>query len=228
MSVIKRILPVFAAAAMAVSMFGCSSKENSTENSSAEDSKSASAENSGAEETQAPEEPATVQADIPLEYDGTEVNDSCADTINSYFTAIINQDYDAYKATLDPYYFEVYNTWLDGSFGYGMETSFETMHQNLMDSAVTANNGNDVKEVLITKIKLEKTAAEDGSDLEEYLASYDSTIGEGFSEELQKQCDDVVSVKFTMTADCDGTELVILTDMELLMTVHGDEYKILG
>lgn len=236
MSAIKRILPIFAAAAMAISFFGCSNKEDDTSTGAdaTDSSTSEAAENADPEATEAETdvEEATVQANIPLEYDGTDVNDDCADTISKYFTAIINQKYDDYKKTIDPYYFQVYNSWLDGNFGYGMETSFELMHQNLMDAAVSANNGNDVTDMRITKMKLTKTVAQDDEDenaaVDEYLAQYETAIGEGFSEQLRKQCDDVINVTFTMTADCDGTELIILQDMELLIAVHGDEYKILG
>lgn len=246
MSVIKKLLPFFMIAAMAAPLFGCSSdKDKSSESTSSDSSTSESAEtenteqeeskaetdNTEQEETEAETEPATVQESIPIEYDDSDVENDCAEVINKYFTAVINQDYESYKSTLDPYYFDVYNTWLDGTYGYGMETSFETLHQNLMDAAVTANGGNDVTNVVITGMKLSKIVSEgeEGSELiTEYLGSYDSVIGEGFSDELKKQCDDIVSVKFTMTADCDGTELEILTEMELLMTVTDGEYRILG
>lgn len=232
MSAIKRMLSVFAAAALAASLFGCSSTEKDKENSVQEESTSAAAEESSGAETEVPEEPATVQADIPLEYNGTDVNEGCADVINKYFTAIINQDYEGYKAAVDPFYFDVYNTWLDGTYGYGMETSFETMHQNLMDSAVSANNGEDVKNVVITKLSLEKTYEEGSTEKDEaiadYLGRYDEAIGEGFSEEMKNHCDNIFSVKFNMTADCDGTELEILKDMELLITETDGEYRILG
>lgn len=220
--------------AMTASLFGCSSKEDTTPTvpETSDSAAEKSGESTDATENEVETEDATVQANIPLEYDGTDVNDDCADVINKYFTAIINQKYDSYKETIDPYYFKVYTSWLDGNYGYGMETSFETMHQNLMDSAVSANNGEDVSDIYITKLKLTTSSANDSEDgydaVEEFLAQYDTIIGEGFSEELRKQCDDVISVTFTMTADCDGTELEILQDMELLMTVHGDEYKILG
>ncbi|MGN0583898.1 MAG: hypothetical protein ACI4JD_00445 [Ruminococcus sp.] len=234
MSVIKKLLPFFMIAAMAAPLFGCSSnKDESSEKTSSDSSTSESAEteNTEQEETEAETEPATVQESIPLEYDDSDVENDCADVINKYFTAVINQDYESYKSTLDPYYFDVYNTWLDGSYGYGMETSFETLHQNLMDAAVTANGGNDVTDVVITNLKLSGMVSEgeEGAELvTEYLGRYDSIIGEGFTDELKKQCDDIVDVKFTMTADCDGTELEILTEMELLMTVTGGEYRILG
>lgn len=239
MSAIKKIFLAMAVIVMAASLFGCSGdKENDDTSASSEQSSSADKSvnddnsNDAASESDTETEDATVQANIPLEYDGTDVNDSCADTINKYFTAIINQRYDDYVDTLDPYYFSVYNSWLDGNYGYGMETSFETMHQNLMNAAVSANNDKDVNEVRITKLKLSPTVPkedeEDGDVINDYLAQYDAIIGEGFTEELKKQCDDVLNVTFTMTADCDGTELEILTDMELLMTVSDGEYRILG
>jgi hypothetical protein len=234
MTVKSKFLPILMALAMTASFFGCSSKDDTepTEPESSDSAAEQSGESTDVTEDETETEDATVQANIPLEYDGTDVNDDCADTINKYFTAIINQTYDSYKETIDPYYFEVYKSWLDGNYGYGMETSFETMHQNLMDSAVSANDGKDVKDIYITKLKLTSNSAKDGEDgsdaVEEFLSQYDTIIGEGFSEELRKQCDDVISVTFTMTANCDGTELEILQDMELLMSVHGDEYKILG
>lgn len=244
MSAMKKILPIFMAAAMSMSLFGCGGEDSSSTSDSSNSDSSSAAENDSDKDSDSNSEAdensdnssdteeATVQADIPLEYDGTDVNDNCADTINKYFTAIINQKYDDYKATLDPYYFQVYNSWLYGNYGYGMETSFESMHQTIMDAAATANSGEDVKEVRITKLKLNSKVDSDdeegGSAVEEYLAQYNSLIDESFSEELKKHCDDVIDVTFTMTADCDGQELEILREMELLMTVSGDEYRILG
>lgn len=239
MSAIKKIFLAMTVIVMAASLFGCSG-DNKKDDTSADPEQGSSAAESvnddssddDSSESDTETEDATVQANIPLEYDGTDVNDSCADTINKYFTAIINQRYDDYVDTLDPYYFSVYNSWLDGNYGYGMETSFETMHQNLMNAAVSANNDKDVNEVRITKLKLSPTipkdGEEDGAVINDYLAQYDALIGEGFTEELKKQCDNVLNVTFTMTADCDGTELEILKDMELLMTVSDGEYRILG
>lgn len=229
MNNLKKILLIFTAAAMALSFCACSEDESAE---SASGTSAADSADTSEEETEAATEPETVQAPIPQEYDGTEVPDAAAQVIADYFTAIMNQDYSAYKACLDPYYFEVYNSWLDGSFGYGMETSFETMHQSLMDSAVSANGEAAVTEMTITKIALNETVLLDGEDMDtlidDYLSQYDSVIGEGFSDGLRAQCDDVVNITFTMFADCDGTELEIMSDMEILLTVHGDEYKLLG
>lgn len=226
----KRFVLILTAAVMTLPLYCCGEKEetsgssvsDSDENTSSQESNSDEESSQSAAEITA----ATEQAPIPQEYDGSEVDDACAKAISDYFTAIMNQDYEAYKATLDPYYFQVYSDWLDGNFGYGMEISFETMHQNLMDQAGAQN-------VTIQKVTLHPAEPADGeTDIQEaiddYLADYDSIIGAGFSEELKKQCDELVDIQFTLTADCDGTEKEIMTDMELLMTVKDGVYRILG
>ncbi|MBQ8513797.1 MAG: hypothetical protein IJ496_00165 [Ruminococcus sp.] len=236
MSIFKRLALVLTAVVMSLPLYCCAEKEeDASDSSSAEVSDSASESEVSEESSEESSAAAYVQQDIPQEYDGSEIDDACAQTISRYFTAIMNQEYEEYEATLDPYYLQVYDDWLDGNFGYGMETSFETMHQSLMDAASVDEEGNaiTVEKVTITKIALSPAEpTEEESDINEaidtYLASYDSAIGEGFTEELKKQCDEVIAVRFTMTADCDGTERDILTDMELLMTVTDGEYRILG
>lgn len=232
MNILKRTLLVLTAAAMTLSFSGCSDKETAESTSGTSAAENAETTEAAEDTTEAATEQETVQAPIPQEYNGAEVPDAAAQVISDYFTAIMNQDYNGYKDTLDPFYFEVYNNWLDGTFGYGMETSFETMHQSMMDSAVTANGGDAVTEMTVTRISLKETVLQEGEDMDtlidDYLSQYDSIIGEGFTEGLREQCDDVVNVTFTMTADCDGKELEIMTDMEILLTVHGDEYKVMG
>ncbi len=231
----KKFALVLMAALTATSLACCGEKETDGSSTAETTAASAAEDETTAENQTEAETEAETHPPIPQEYDGTEIDDQCAQVISDYFTAIMNQDYDAYKAALDPYYLEVYNSWLNTSFGYGMETSFETMHQNLMDSASKTNEDGTVtspESVQITKITLTPTKADDGEDaavvIKDYLAQYDSVIGEGFSDELCKQCDDVVNVTFTMTADCDGEVRDIMTDMELLMTVADGTYRILG
>jgi hypothetical protein len=235
MTHLKKIAMILAAAMMVLSAAACGSTDTEStseaessvsegaetaEASSDDDASEADADSSDADTEE------TTQAAIPQEYDGSEVDDDCAQLISDYFTAIMNQDYEAYRATLDDYYFSVYNDWLDGNYGYGMETSFETMHQNLLDAA-------DAEDVVVTKLTLSPAEpSEDESDIQEtidsYLSQYDEVIGDGFSDALKEQCDDIIDVKFTMTATCDGEEKEIMTDMELLLTVTDGVYRILG
>lgn len=232
MNILKRTLLVLTAAAMTLSFCACSEDEVSESTSGTSAAENADATEPAEEDTEAAAEQATVQAPIPQEYNGAEVPDGAAQTISDYFTAVMNQDYSSYKACLDPYYFEVYNTWLDGTYGYGMETSFETTHQTLMDAAVSANGEQAVTDMAVTKLVLSENLPEDGVDpdeaLDDYFSMYDGILGEGFTDGLRAQCDDIVTVKFTMFADCDGKELEIMTDMEMIMTVTDGEYKILG
>ncbi len=229
MTIMKRILLVLTAAVMSLPLYCCSddkTEETTTEaQEQASDSAEESTEAAGADDVQSP---------IPMEYDGSEVPEGAAEAVEKYFRAIMNQNYEEYKSCLDPYYFDVYNTWLDGSFGYGMETSFETMHQTLMDAACAADTEDGVvKEAVITKLKLTPSVPMEGEEsvedmIESYLDMYDQTIGEGFSEGLRQQCDEIITVAFTMVMDCDGTEYEVMTEMELLMTVKDGVYYITG
>ncbi|MBQ8687959.1 MAG: hypothetical protein IJ512_05365 [Ruminococcus sp.] len=240
MTYLKRFACILTAAVMSLPLYCCSDEkeEGSVSSETSEVSETSEIDlneaNEGGEESD--DEPAAyIQQDIPTEYDGSEIDDACAQTISQYFTAIMNQDYDKYAETLNPYYLQVYDDWLDGAFGYGMETSFETMHQSVMDAACTLEDGTtvEVDTVYITKLALEPALPAEGEEsLEEaidaYLADYDAVIGEGFTEELKKQCDTLTAVRFTMTADCDGEERAIMTDMELLITITDGTYRILG
>ncbi len=232
MITLKKILLTLTAAAMAITLCCCSEDKAEEDTKVTEASDSAEATEAEGETEEATEE--EVQGAIPLEYDGTVIPDGAAEAIGEYFRAIMNQDYEKYKACLDSYYFEVYNNWLDGNYGYGMETSFESMHQMIMDSACTADTEDGVvTDVVITKIALGEIELAEGETsvdevIDEYLQMYETNIGEGFTEAITAQCDEIINVAFTMTADCDGTERTIMTQMEILMTVKGDEYFIMG
>lgn len=237
MTYLKRLALILTAVVMSLPLYCCAEEKEESSVSTEASVSDAAEESSDASESEGSEEDpaAYVQKDIPMEYDGSEIDDACAQAIAKYFKAIMNHDYDAYSDTLDPYYLQVYNDWLDGTFGYGMETSFESMHQSVMDAACTLEDGTfaEVNTVYITKIALTPAEPAEGEEdiqvgIDEYLADYDTIIGEGFSEELKKQCDSLTAVSFTMTADCDGEERNIMTDMELLMTVADGEYRILG
>lgn len=167
---------------------------------------------------------AILQGDIPATYDSAVIDDACAKVICDYFKAISKQDYTAYKATLNKEYFQVYNSWLNAAYGYGMESSFELQHESLMDLAQAERT------VIITGLDLKLPEKEQSTEelVAEYLADYDAIIGEGFAENIQNTCDEILIVQFTMTGECDGTEREILNDMEILVTVKDGEYRLLG
>ena len=105
MTNLKKFLLILSSAVMCLSVCACSvgpAEDSSTsDSSSVSENEDSSADESADESTEEATEEAPVQADIPLEFDGSEVPDAAAKTIGAYFKAIMNQDYNSYKETLE-------------------------------------------------------------------------------------------------------------------------------
>ena len=166
----KKIIAIGLVSVLAFSFCGCGTDKGSDSSSNSEssediaddknvnssDESSESSENSG----NSVDESSVVYVEYEVEYDEKELDDYCANVIKDYFTAIEYQDYDAYKATLFPFYYETYNSYLKDNYNYGMETSMEQLHQMLLDSAGTENiviSGISVKPAQITEEDSEDT-----------------------------------------------------------------------
>lgn len=164
------------------------------------------------------------------------VEQACADVIKAYFTAIEEQDFEAYKATLYDYYYNVYNSWLQDNYDYGMETTMEQMHQTLLDNAGGDN-------LVITGVSVrpsttegvEATTNSEGEteateDLPtQYLHIYEELLGEGFTDEVKKDVDNALVVAFTMKGTVDGgEEKTVMEGYDLMMVEKDGAYYILG
>lgn len=177
-------------------------------------------------ESQAPaaEESSVEYGDYEVEYEET-ISEDCAVVIKDYFTAIEDQNFNAYKETLYDYYYNVYNTWLQDNYSYGMETAMEQMHQTLLDQA-----GGDG--LVITSISVAEPEVESGdasSLADEYLSAYDGILGEGFAEQVKNDVDQVVVVSFTMKGTVGGgEEQVIMENYNILMVEKNGGYYVLG
>ena len=174
------------AIAMTASLAGCGSSDDSSSesdsssaaettaaDSSAADESSTDADSSSDESSESSSDDSSTADESSVVYGNYEieaedgVDSACADVIKAYFTAIEEQDFDAYKATLYDYYYNVYNDWLQDNQGYGMETTMEQMHQSLLDSA-----GGD--HLVVTGITVKLATAEGNADeAEEIALSFD-------------------------------------------------------
>lgn len=236
MNVWKKIIAVGLVSVLSFSFFGCGTDKKNESSATSESSEVAvdkKNENNSDESSEGSDnssnivdESSVVYGEYEVEYDKKELNESCANVIKDYFTAIEYQDYDAYKATLFPFYFEIYNNYLKDNYNYGMETSMEQLHQMLLDQAGTEN-------IVISgiSVKLAEVTEEDSEDTdlaETYLAQYSALLGESFTKEAKANADNIVVVSFTMTGTCDGEEKTIMENMELLMAEKDGVYTILG
>ena len=273
----RAILCGVMAIAMTASLAGCGSSDDSSSesdsssaaettaaDSSAADESSTDADSSSDESSESSSDDSSTADESSVVYGNYEieaedgVDSACADVIKAYFTAIEEQDFDAYKATLYDYYYNVYNDWLQDNQGYGMETTMEQMHQSLLDSAggdhlvVTGitvklatieGNGDEAEEIASEEAAAEGTTSSDSTDSTaeattegetedlptQYLSIYEQILGEGFADEVKKDVDKAFVIAFTMKGTVDGgEEKTIMDGYDLMMVEKDGAYYILG
>ena len=249
----KTVLCGIFAMMMAVSLTACGgTEEDSSQSSEAEttaeesstvdtetDADSAEAEDSDAADADTTDADSSSQADVVYGTYDIEAEDgvdqACADVIKAYFTAIEEQTFEDYKATLYDYYYNVYDSWLQDNYGYGMETTMEQMHQTLLDSAGGDNlviTGVSVRPS--TSEGVEATNSEGETEATEdlptqYLHIYEELLGEGFADEVKKDVSNALVISFTMKGTVDGgEEKTIMEGYDLMMVEKDGAYYILG
>lgn len=273
----RAILCGIMAIAMTASLAGCGSSDDSSSesdsssaaettaaDSSAADESSTDADSSSDESSESSSDDSSTADESSVVYGNYEieaedgVDSACADVIKAYFTAIEEQDFNAYKATLYDYYYNVYNDWLQDNQGYGMETTMEQMHQSLLDSAggdhlvVTGitvklatieGNADEAEEIASEEAAAEETTSSDSTDSTaeattegetedlptQYLSIYEQILGEGFADEVKKDVDKAFVIAFTMKGTVDGgEEKTIMDGYDLMMVEKDGAYYILG
>jgi len=149
-----------------------------------------------------------------LYYDSSVFSDELALSLDKYFKSIHDEDYETYKSCLFPSYLNNMETYLQKDFQYGMDTSFSNQCARL--KALAAEN------YTITRIKIDKPQAEEGASTEEdYFSSFFGKLGECFGtdyyQEVKDNTDKLNEVNFTIMAEFDGAETVILSDMKIVV-----------
>ena len=270
----RAILCGVMAIAMTASLAGCGSSDDSSSesdsssaaettaaDSSAADESSTDADSSSDESSESSSDDSSTADESSVVYGNYEieaedgVDSACADVIKAYFTAIEEQDFNAYKATLYDYYYNVYNDWLQDNQGYGMETTMEQMHQSLLDSAggdhlvvtgitvklaTAEGNADEAEEIASEEAAAEETTSSDSTaeattegeteDLPtQYLSIYEQILGEGFADEVKKDVDKAFVIAFTMKGTVDGgEEKTIMDGYDPMMVEKDGAYYILG
>lgn len=270
----RAILCGVMAIAMTASLAGCGSSDDSSsesdsssaaettaadsstadESSTDADSSSDESSESSSDDSSTADESSVVYGNYEIEAEDG-VDSACADVIKAYFTAIEEQDFNAYKATLYDYYYNVYNDWLQDNQGYGMETTMEQMHQSLLDSAggdhlvvtgitvklaTAEGNADEAEEIASEEAASEETTSSDSTaeattegeteDLPtQYLGIYEQILGEGFADEVKKDVDKAFVIAFTMKGTVDGgEEKTIMDGYDLMMVEKDGAYYVLG
>lgn len=212
---LKRILPITLSFLM---LFGCSSSKT----------ESTSEENKTEE----------INGNyFNLEYDSSEIDKNLAETIETYFYAIQNVDYDLYVSTLYPDYVENMNSFLEENYSYDLETVVSELNDMLIEDAGAYLDTSEAYDAdasyEITSIELElyeeETSTEEDATEFDPLSQYSSLFGDDFAENINKNADDVIDVYFSIKAICNGeSEEYLLTDNELIVIKEGNDYYLIG
>lgn len=172
-----------------------------------------------------------------LEYDSSEIDKNLAETIETYFYAIQNVDYDLYVSTLYPDYVENMNSFLEENYSYDLETVVSELNDMLIEDAGAYLDTSEAYDAdasyEITSIELElyeeETSTEEDETEFDPLSQYSSLFGDDFAENINKNADDVIDVYFSIKAICNGeSEEYLLTDNELIVIKDGNDYYLIG
>lgn len=160
---------------------------------------------------------------VKLYYDDKEFSDELMLTLDKYFTAISEVDYETYTSFILPSYIEKMEPFLKENYDYDHKTSFAKR----CSSFATQMNG----DYRITRIKLETAEPhENGKDnIEEFLESLDSVFEDKYSESVKAESDKLINASFyVMAADSTGKETMLINDYEIIFAVKDGKYYTFG
>ncbi|MCD7960091.1 MAG: hypothetical protein LUF89_11650 [Ruminococcus sp.] len=214
---LKSCYALLLAGCLTVSFVGCSDTDTA-ETSAAEDSDDSS--------TSTYTDEAAVETEsnyYTLIYNSEKVPDDMATTIETYFFAILDQDYDLYQEQIYGPYLDAMEAQLQEDYGYGMETELEQYHQALIDYAGT-------EDFTITSLQLDPAEEaladnydEDTDFISDYLDAYADYLGDDFIAEVEEDTNGIYDICMVMKGeDADGNEITILDSLEILVVEDAD------
>lgn len=143
------------------------------------------------------------------------------ETVEKYFTAIAENDFDTYESLVLPKYFELYENFLKNSedYGYDMKKSFEIQCENCKTTC-----GGDFK---VSRILVE---ASEEKITDQYLESIGETIGDGFTDKMKDSADSFDNVVFFVMVSVDGKEdeVMLADEAKMFFGVIDGKYYVIA
>ena len=154
--------------------------------------------------------PAATEAAAQMQvlYDKENLDPDCAAVVEEYFTAINNQDYEAYKTCIFPVYYEYMEQMLQEHYQYGMEQSFRKRCTGFLTEGHSSYR--------FTSLQLSYAADE---SLDSYFSSMKSVFGEDFQQDAEGAMESHHVVLFSLSGQYDNTgeERTLVQDNELIV-----------
>ncbi len=138
-------------------------------------------------------------------------------TLEKYFNAFAENDFETYKSCLSPLYAEKMNAYLEENYNYGLETSFDKQREGLSEKM-----GGDFK---ITRIRAEKTEEDNEKAIEEYFSDLNDFFGDDFYSEVKENSDKFYHMTFFVIAeDSENVESLLLSEYEIIFAEKDGNY----
>lgn len=159
---------------------------------------------------------------VKLYYDEAEYPTELVLSLEKYFTAFADKDFEAYKQCVYPQYIDEMNIFLERDYGYDIETSFNTQCDNL-----SVNMGG---KFTVTRVKAEKPESEDvDASLKEYFDMLGETFQKDFYTEVSDNVDEIYFMTFyIMARDADGNESMLISEFDIVFVEKDGKYYTFG
>lgn len=142
-------------------------------------------------------------------------------TLEKYFEAFAENDFEKFKSCLYPAYIENMENFLEENYSYGLEKSFENQRENLTEKA-----GGDFK---ITRLRAEKTADNPEEFIEEFLTDFNEIFENDFYTEVKNNTDNFYHMTFyVMAENSENEEVMLLSEYEIVFAEKDGVYYTFG
>lgn len=142
-------------------------------------------------------------------------------TLEKYFTAFAENDFEKYKSCLYSSYIDEMTTFLEKNYNYGLETSFQNQREGLSEKM-----GGDFS---ITRIRAEKTDENTDETIKEYFEPLGETFGKDYYAEIKDDVDNFYHMTFYVIAeDTEKVESLLLSEYEIVFAEKDGSYYTFG
>ena len=151
-----------------------------------------------------------------LYFDPEECPPELAMTLEKYFRAYAEADYETYTRCLLPSYIDEMNKFLEKDYGYDLRTSFANQC-----SSLRSHMGGEFK---VTRLKLETGT----NELSKFFEYPSSCFGIDYYESIKDSVDKFYSATFFLIADSGSGEKNLLSEYEIVFAVKDGRYYTFG
>ena len=142
-------------------------------------------------------------------------------TLEKYFIAFAENDFQKFKSCLYPDYVDEMTAFLEKNYSYGLEKSFENQRVSLTDKA-----GDNFK---ITRLRLEKTDDDSEKMIQDFFTSFDETFEKDFYDTVKNNTDNFYHVTFyVMAENSENEEILLLSGYEIVIAEKDGVYYTFG